>query len=67
SLTLISIDIDHFKKVNDNYGHPAGDKVLVEVAKQLKASLQQTDTLARIGSEKFYILLPEYFFLNTSS
>ncbi len=59
SLTLISIDIDHFKKVNDNYGHPAGDKVLVEVAKQLKASLRQTDTLARIGGEEFSILIPE--------
>lgn len=59
SLTLISIDIDHFKKVNDKFGHPAGDKVLVEVAKQLKTSLRQTDVLARIGGEEFSILLPE--------
>jgi len=59
SLTLISIDIDHFKKINDNYGHPAGDKVLIEVAKQLKTNLRQTDILARIGGEEFSILLPE--------
>ena len=59
SLTLISIDIDHFKKINDKFGHPAGDKVLIEVAKQLKSSLRQTDVLARIGGEEFSILLPE--------
>jgi len=59
SLPLISIDIDHFKKINDNFGHPAGDKVLVEVAKELKKSLRQTDVLARIGGEEFSILLPE--------
>ncbi len=58
SLTVISIDIDHFKKINDNYGHPAGDKVLIEVAKQIKKSLRQTDILARIGGEEFSILLP---------
>lgn len=59
SLSLISIDIDHFKKVNDNYGHPAGDKVLIEVSKLLKKSLRETDVLARIGGEEFSILLPE--------
>jgi len=59
SMTLISIDIDHFKSINDNYGHPAGDKVLVAVSKQLQDSLRQTDILARIGGEEFSILLPE--------
>ncbi len=59
ALTLISIDIDHFKKINDNYGHLAGDKVLIEVAKQIKINLRQTDILARIGGEEFSILLPE--------
>ncbi len=59
SLTLISIDIDHFKSINDNFGHPAGDKVLVAVSKQLQESLRQTDVLARIGGEEFSILLPE--------
>jgi diguanylate cyclase (GGDEF)-like protein/PAS domain S-box-containing protein len=59
SMALISIDIDHFKRINDNYGHPAGDKVLVAVSKQLQDSLRQTDILARIGGEEFSILLPE--------
>ncbi|WP_220465595.1 diguanylate cyclase [Colwellia sp. BRX10-3] len=59
SLTIFTIDIDHFKSINDKFGHPAGDQVLIEVAKQLKASLRQTDILARIGGEEFSILLPE--------
>ncbi|WP_232771383.1 sensor domain-containing diguanylate cyclase [Colwellia sp. 12G3] len=59
SMTLISIDIDHFKSINDQYGHPVGDQVLIEVAKQLQANLRQTDILARIGGEEFSILLPE--------
>jgi diguanylate cyclase (GGDEF)-like protein/PAS domain S-box-containing protein len=59
SMALISIDIDHFKSINDNFGHPAGDKVLVAVSKQLQDSLRQTDILARIGGEEFSILLPE--------
>jgi len=58
-MALISIDIDHFKRINDNYGHPAGDKVLIAVSKQLQDSLRQSDVLARIGGEEFSILLPE--------
>ena len=59
SMTLISIDIDYFKSINDKFGHPAGDQVLIKIANQLKASLRQTDILARIGGEEFSILLPE--------
>lgn len=59
STTLISIDIDHFKSINDKFGHPAGDQVLIEVANQLQENLRQTDILARIGGEEFSILLPE--------
>ncbi|HCM46064.1 MAG TPA: sensor domain-containing diguanylate cyclase, partial [Colwellia sp.] len=59
SMTLMSIDIDHFKSINDQYGHPAGDQVLIKVAKQLQENLRQTDILARIGGEEFSILLPE--------
>ncbi|WP_019029556.1 sensor domain-containing diguanylate cyclase [Colwellia piezophila] len=55
-MTLISIDIDHFKSINDQYGHPASDQVLIEVAKQLQGSLRQTDILARIGGEEFSII-----------
>jgi diguanylate cyclase (GGDEF)-like protein len=58
-LCFVMIDIDHFKNVNDKFGHPAGDQVLIEVAKQLKANLRKIDILARIGGEEFSILLPE--------
>jgi diguanylate cyclase (GGDEF)-like protein/PAS domain S-box-containing protein len=58
-MTLISIDIDHFKEINDKFGHPAGDKVLIEVSKCLEVNLRETDTLARIGGEEFSILLPQ--------
>jgi diguanylate cyclase (GGDEF)-like protein/PAS domain S-box-containing protein len=57
-MTIISIDIDHFKSINDKLGHPAGDQVLISVAKILKENLRQTDTLARIGGEEFSIILP---------
>jgi len=58
-VSLISIDIDHFKDINDRYGHPAGDKVLMSVAKCLLPCIRQEDILARIGGEEFSILLPE--------
>jgi diguanylate cyclase (GGDEF)-like protein/PAS domain S-box-containing protein len=58
-MTLISIDIDHFKIINDKFGHPAGDKVLIDVSNCLGLNLRQTDTLARIGGEEFSILLPQ--------
>jgi diguanylate cyclase (GGDEF)-like protein len=58
SLTMILIDIDHFKQVNDNYGHPAGDMVLVELVAAILRLVRETDRLARIGGEEFAILLP---------
>jgi len=59
-LSLIIIDIDFFKKVNDNYGHLAGDYCLTLVAKQLKLQLHRTaDTACRYGGEEFCIILPE--------
>lgn len=59
NLSLMSIDIDHFKNINDKYGHPAGDKVLIEVSKCLTSFIRSEDVLARIGGEEFSILLPE--------
>ncbi|MDP7401671.1 MAG: diguanylate cyclase, partial [Phycisphaerales bacterium] len=56
-LTLLMIDVDHFKKYNDTHGHPAGDAVLKQVAFILKENLRTTDLVARYGGEEFAILL----------
>jgi diguanylate cyclase (GGDEF)-like protein len=57
--TLALLDIDHFKSINDNYGHEAGDLVLVKVAQCLAQRLRQCDVLARWGGEEFILLLPD--------
>ena len=57
-LSLLMIDIDHFKDVNDTYGHLAGDDVLREVAARIKAELRMSDALGRFGGEEFVVLLP---------
>ncbi len=56
---LMVIDIDHFKSVNDTYGHSAGDRVLRFVAARMRNSLRNMDTAARIGGEEFAVILPE--------
>ncbi len=58
-LTLLMMDIDHFKKVNDTFGHPAGDAVLVTVAHTLRTAVRPTDHLVRYGGEEFTVILPE--------
>lgn len=55
--TLLLIDLDFFKHVNDRYGHDAGDTVLVEIASRLKAEVRQADCVARLGGDEFAILL----------
>ncbi|RRR68091.1 MAG: diguanylate cyclase [Candidatus Viridilinea halotolerans] len=57
-LALIMLDIDHFKRFNDTFGHPAGDHVLRVVAGVLRASVRSSDLVARYGGEEFAILLP---------
>jgi diguanylate cyclase (GGDEF)-like protein len=56
--SMIMIDIDHFKKVNDTYGHEAGDYVLREVAKILSSNMRQGDTIARFGGEELIVMAP---------
>ena len=58
-LAAMMLDIDHFKRVNDTFGHPIGDLVLKELAQRLKNNLRTIDILARYGGEEFVILLPE--------
>jgi diguanylate cyclase (GGDEF)-like protein len=58
-LSLVMADIDHFKKVNDTFGHTEGDRVLFEIANLLKASVRKKDTVARYGGEEFILILPE--------
>lgn len=58
-LSAIMIDIDHFKKLNDTYGHPKGDQVLASVGKTLSGSLRSADFSFRYGGEEFAVLLPE--------
>mgnify|MGYP000946970703 CR=1 FL=1 len=56
--SMLLFDIDHFKRVNDEYGHRAGDRCLKEVIKRIRPILRDTDFLARYGGEEFVILLP---------
>ena len=54
--SILVIDIDHFKNINDQYGHPGGDAVLKQVSNSLKANLRKTDILCRVGGEEFVAL-----------
>jgi two-component system cell cycle response regulator len=58
SLSLLVVDIDHFKSVNDEHGHAAGDRVLQQMASRLKDSMRTTDMACRTGGEEFVIILP---------
>jgi diguanylate cyclase (GGDEF)-like protein len=57
--SVVMLDIDHFKKVNDSYGHPAGDNVIRALANLLRQRLRRVDSLGRYGGEEFLAVLPE--------
>ena len=57
-VTVLMADIDHFKKINDTYGHLAGDKVLCEVTGKLKAAIRTYDDIGRFGGDEFLLVLP---------
>lgn len=57
-LSLVLLDLDHFKSINDTYGHPVGDKVLIAVAGRLRACIRPQEALGRYGGEEFLVILP---------
>ena len=57
--TVMVLDIDHFKSINDQHGHAVGDKVLAEVARRLRDNLRAVDLIARIGGEEFLVAMPD--------
>lgn len=59
SLTVAMIDIDHFKKINDEHGHDVGDRVLVEISKRFKAAFRETDIIGRLGGEEFGVCMSD--------
>jgi len=65
-VSLVFIDLDDFKQVNDQYGHSIGDKVLTSAAEKLKESTRSTDIIARIGGEEFLIILIKTGYVNAS-
>lgn len=58
-ISVMVADIDHFKRVNDTYGHEAGDRVLQEIARRLRANVRPSDIVCRHGGEEFIIIMPE--------
>jgi len=58
SLAVVLMDVDHFKQINDRYGHAIGDQALIHVAETLQDNLRDNDLLGRYGGEEFLMLLP---------
>jgi diguanylate cyclase (GGDEF)-like protein len=56
-LSVLFIDLDHFKEVNDTYGHAAGDAILIEVARRLKTAVRESDAVARLSGDEFVVMI----------
>lgn len=59
SITLIMLDLDYFKKVNDTYGHDVGDEILIDLANIMRANVRESDLIIRYGGEEFLVILPD--------
>lgn len=59
NIAFLMVDIDHFKLVNDTFGHPIGDQVLIKLANEFKEELREIDVFGRVGGEEFLIVLPD--------
>ncbi|HPF47853.1 MAG TPA: diguanylate cyclase, partial [Emcibacteraceae bacterium] len=59
NVSLLMLDIDHFKKINDTYGHASGDEVLEEFSKRISSNIRSIDLAARYGGEEFVVVMPE--------
>ncbi|MEQ9004259.1 MAG: GGDEF domain-containing protein, partial [Pseudomonadales bacterium] len=59
ALSVLLLDLDHFKEINDTHGHDAGDRMLEQIARVIEASKRDSDVAARLGGEEFALLLPE--------
>lgn len=57
--SLVVLDIDHFKKINDDYGHPVGDEVLQDLTRTIRGAIREVDVLGRLGGEEFILMLPD--------
>ena len=58
-LSILALDVDHFKTVNDNHGHDVGDRVLQELANRLRHCVRNVDLICRMGGEEFVVVLPD--------
>src|SRR5690606_12014833 len=58
-IAVMMLDVDHFKAVNDNWGHAAGDEVLQELARRVSSGIRSFDLVARLGGEEFVVVMPE--------